>query len=116
MALDSHDVHVPNGLTAKGRKVAQAIVRLLKKKEATYTGGCRTFYTPQEWRDRGEDYGTGPDALLIVVYDGGEVGQFFDFDACAPDYSTMEDMRLELEKLDVYSECCTCWYSVVVAQ
>ena len=35
------------------------------------TGGCKTFYTPTEWRYRKEEFHNT--SLLVMVYDGSEV-------------------------------------------
>jgi hypothetical protein len=118
MSNNVEGIEIPKGLTREGRKAAHTIVKLLKERGMTNTGGCRTFYTPQEWRDRGERYGR--DALLVVVYDGGEVGPFFDLGACyrtgaASDYEPYEAMRQRLTSVGVWSECATHWYSAVYA-
>ena len=62
---------MPEGLSPKGEAAYDAIMACLKKHEATNTGGCRVFYSPQEWAERKETYGTK--AELIVVHDGGDL-------------------------------------------
>lgn len=73
------------------------------------TGGCRPFYTPAEWKNRGEDYGT--ESVLVLVHDGGDLARF-----CNSDYAdlrAMEDFRSFLKSKNLYLEGCTCWYSAI---
>lgn len=73
------------------------------------SGGCRAFYTPQEWRERGEQYGLN--SALVVVYDGGDHAMFFDYNhEC---YRAIDRMNEALAKVGYYFECCTCWYSAI---
>jgi len=105
---------IPQGLSEKGRHVAQVIASFIKKKEKerwgreASTGGCRTFYSPQEWAARGEPYGTG--SLLIVVYDGGDVKPYFNMDH---GWHRVEEMNDELRKVGVFAEPATCWYGSI---
>ena len=124
----STDLHIPTDLSQRVQSLATDIVALLERDGATYTGGCRTFYTPQEWQERGEKYGEGSD--LIVVYDGSDVAAHFSYDACydrydrsavkdlASDYDTYgrcERMAALLKRHGFYSEEGTRWFSVVRA-
>ena len=107
----SDDLNIPTGLTRKGRRAAQAILAMLGERKATHTGGCRTFYSPQEWADRGESYGHA--SLLIVVHDGGDVGRFFN--GAANDYEPCETMRERLQAVGCYPVACTTWYTAICA-
>lgn len=100
---------VPTGLTRKGRTAAKAILAFLKERKADNTGGCRAFYTPDEWAERGETYGT--ESLLVVVHDGGDHAPYFNLDYCA--YEAWEAMNAHLRKHGVYAEQCTCWYTAI---
>lgn len=106
------DLACPEGLSRLGRAAHARIIKVLEELQLTSTGGCRAFYSPAEWKDRGEEYGTGSE--LIVTYDGGDLRYFFSMDA---GYETgwrfTERMRQELEELGLYSEECTCWYSAI---
>lgn len=109
----------PAGLSALGEKAYEAIMAVLKEHKATYTGGCKTFYSPAEWKERGEEYGI--ESELIVVYDGGDVRPFFSMDACyeipsSNRYATYEKMQAALEKVGAYFEECTGWYAAVYPQ
>jgi len=100
---------MPDGLSDKGQEAWRTIVDLLQAKDATFTGGCRAFYSPKEWAERGEK--RGADSLLIVVYDGGEVGRFFSYSKGC--YSLIEEMSNALEKIDCWAESCTNCYTAI---
>ncbi len=109
-----HTLDVPDSLSSYGCAVYQTIMDVLKKHELGYTGGCKAFYSPEEWlEDRGEQYGKGSE--LIVVYDGGDLRQFFNSNECgAHGYWTMfEEMIHELAKVGMYFEECTGWYCAI---
>lgn len=107
----NHDLDMPEGLSAKGRLAYDAIVGLLRQKRMTYTGGCRAFRSPKEWEARGERYGCKSE--LVVVYDGGDLGQFFSLDQAEPGYGLYEEMRKALALAGVYAEECTGWYAAI---
>jgi len=73
------------------------------------TGGCQTFYTPEEWAERGEQYGLNSE--LIICHDGGEVSNLVSYDA--EDYQKIDEMISALNKRGYWVEQCTCWYSAV---
>jgi len=93
----------------KAQKAYEAFVAFLVKEGRTYTGGCTTFYTPEEWKERGEEYGT--DALFVVVHDGGDVAAVCNFDY--EQYALNEKASKALAKVGVYLQQCTGWYSAV---
>lgn len=105
-----NDFDIPEDVTGRGRKAAEAIIALLKKNGSEPNGGgCRAFYSPTEWKNRGERYGTS--SLLVIVHDGGDACPYFNID-----YGNMklwEEMQIELAKLGLYAEMCTGWYSAV---
>lgn len=72
-------------------------------------GGCRAFYSPKEWADRGEEYGLTSE--LIVVYDGGDLVPYFNLDEGA--FSLFEAMNEVLNEAGYWFEPCTGWYSAV---
>lgn len=103
------DLAIPNGLTAQGKKAAHAILNLLERQDSTYTGGCKAFYSPKEWRERGEAYGT--DSVLIVVHDGGDLAYRFNYDhGC---FGLVNEMAGALNEVGFYAEPCTSWYSAI---
>ena len=89
------------------KDVLYAALEVLGK--APYTGGCYTFYTTEEWRERKEEYGI--DSELIIVHDGGEFSTLCNYGYC--EYTLMEAFTKELKKKGYYIEQCTCWYSAV---
>ena len=107
---------MPRGLDAKGKEAYKAIIAFLKKRGMTYTGGCKVFYSPQEWRQRGEKYGLK--SKLIITYDGGDHARAFSMDHCyvtgaASDYEPNEAMQKALKAVGCYAEECTGWYAAV---
>lgn len=85
------DLAMPSDLSPEGQKAWRIVMERLVHHGLTFTGGCRTFYSPKEWRERRETYGI--ESELIVVYDGGEVGFLFEYDrdmACG--YRHIEDL------------------------
>lgn len=106
------NLQIPTGLSRKGRTAAMTILRVLQEKAIDgkiETGGCRLFYSPQEWKDRGEAYGT--EALLVVVYDGGDAYHHFSFNTEAVSY--LDGMAKALQTVGLMAEACTGWYSAV---
>lgn len=103
------DLAMPEGLTAKGKKAYKAIMGLLESLGYTYTGGCKAFYSPKEWKQRGEDYGL--QSVLIVVHDGGDLSAVFNDMYAAP--GVMEAAGKALKDAGFYSEPCTCWYTAI---
>lgn len=104
----SPEFKVPDNLAETGTSAYSAIMDVLNKYEAE-SGGCKTFYSPAEWANRGEDY--GKNSHLVVVYDGGDVGHFFNMNhEC---YNLYEEMQDALKKIGLYFEECTGWYAAV---
>jgi len=74
-----------------------------------YTGGCPPFYTPESWRERGEQYGEG--ATLIICHDGGALS-----DIVGPHHflhGLHASIERELNAAGFYLEWCDSWYSRV---
>lgn len=109
--MAKNDFDIPRGLSPKGRAAAEKILATVRETLGPNAtgGGCRAFYTPKEWRARGELYGT--DALLVVVHDGGDLAPFFNLDYGA--YKLFDKMWNALEPVGVWAEACTSWYTAV---
>jgi hypothetical protein len=107
--MKNTDILAPTNLSAAGTAAHAAIVKLLRKKRMTYTGGCRAFYSPAEWQARKEDH--GKESELIVVYDGGDLGCFFEFDKLRPDL--IDQMNQALGEIGMIAQPCTCWYAAI---
>ena len=107
--MDDKTLAIPKGLSPDGKKAARIILKVLKDSGLTYTGGCTTFYTPKQWRDRGEKYGRRSE--LLVVHDGGDVGQFFNYDYF--EYAMITRMTEALDADGLWAEPCTNWYTAI---
>jgi hypothetical protein len=96
---------VPEGLDEDGKKAAKAILAFMRRKQMLWTGGCRAFWTPEEWLRRKEEF--GHKSCLVVVHDGGYISEI------VKDGKLQEQLQMELRKLGLYLEPCTCWYSAI---
>ena len=105
------DLRCPRGLSANGRIARAVILQLLKDNGLNETGGCRAFYSPKEWTQRGEEYGKNSE--LIVVYDGGDVRELFEPEFC---YKLPDALYEALKSKRLWYEPCTCWYSAIYTQ
>ena len=56
---------VPTGLPQKGRVIAHAIRRIAKKNEWS-SGGQKVFWSPSEWKDKGERWCSN---ILNILHD-----------------------------------------------
>lgn len=114
-AVARDDLAAPPGLTRRGQQAYDIIRQFLHdfgrvagdpdESGLEYTGGCRTFYSPQEWQSRGE-YG-GERAVLIVVYDGGDVGYAFDYDH--EQYAIVDKLAAKLNEAGFMAEPINGW-------
>jgi hypothetical protein len=100
---------VPEGIKGPGYDAYLAIIKFLSDHDLTDTGGCKTFYTPEEWKARGEQYGLG--SLLVVVHDGGAVAEVCNLDY--ENYGLHDELQDALKQAGFYMEGCTSWYSAV---
>lgn len=109
MREERDDFELPEGKDEA--LIASVIVKTIEEwtKDKAYGGGCRAFYTAEEWRARGEKYGR--DAALIVCHDGGDAAPFFNLDYGS--YKAFDAMEKALEKVGYYAEGCTCWYTAI---
>jgi len=97
----------PEKLSAEGKRVYDVIMTVIRE-GIDDSGGCKAFYSPVDWKARGEDYGHTSE--LVVVYDGGDIGVYFDRFG----YTTLRDeMNAALEAAGYYYEPATCWYGCV---
>jgi len=101
-----NDLNTPK-LSPEGQRAHAAFVAFLVSKGMTYSGGGQTFFSPEEWAERGEDY--GKKSLFVIVHDGGDVAPVCNLDyEC---YSLNNEMVEEMSKHGVFIEQCTSWYS-----
>lgn len=95
--------------SSKAQKALKTLVKFLTDRGLTDTGGCKAFYTPAEWKARGEDYGHR--ALFIVVHDGGDLAMAFNLDY--EEYKLNDDLLAAMENVGCRVDACTGWYSAV---
>lgn len=94
-------------LTGEALRIA-SVVKLVMG-EGVSGGGCKAFYSPQEWIEKGEEYGAR--STLILVHDGGDLAPYCNYDyEC---YGLIEKMNKALGEFGYYIENCTSWYSAV---
>lgn len=103
------DWEIPTGLSKQGRIAAKIIRDFAEEYDLLGTGGCKIFYAPKEWAKKGWDYGNGSD--LVIVYEGAEIGDAFEYDR--EQYKLIEKLRKRLEEYGVFTECGTSWMSAV---
>jgi hypothetical protein len=103
------DLAKPSHLSPEGEKAYRAFLAFLKAKGRTHTGGGRTFYSPEEWAERGEEYGTK--SVLVIVHDGGDVAPVCNLDY--EQYKLNDQMVEAMAEAGFFVEGCTCWYSAV---
>tara|TARA_Y100000296_G_scaffold84354_1_gene117467 strand:- start:54 stop:410 length:357 start_codon:yes stop_codon:yes gene_type:complete len=107
----SPDLALPANASPAAARARDAIVDRLVRDGNADTGGCHTFYTPEEWAARGEEYGL--DSVLIVVHDGGGAAPYFNLDYEA--YNKFDRMGTALGRAGFWPEACTCWYTAIYA-
>ena len=90
------------------RLIHKTIISIMGE-DAEYSGGCKGFYTEEEWAARGESY--GDKAPIVVVHDGGGAAPFFNYDY--EDYKKVERMTKALGKIGYYASPCTNWYTAI---
>lgn len=92
------------------KAIAKAIMKCVKSDtKKPDSGGCRAFYSPAEWAERGEKY--GKESFLVVVHDGGDLAPYFSLDY--QQYEQYNKMEETLKEIGFYQEQCTSWYSAI---
>ena len=64
------------------------------------TGGCKAFYSPQEWRDKG--WIVNDKVLCVVCHDGGDLAPLFNLDY--QDYKAYDKMDRIFRARGIYAE------------
>ncbi len=100
---------IPADLCEDGQQAANAIREFLAEHGLTHHGGGGKFYSPDQWADRGELYGTT--SLLVVTHDGGDHACAFNLDY--EQYELHQLLQDKLKTHGMFVEGCTCWYSAV---
>ena len=91
------------------KKLEQLILDTARAALGNVDTKWRNFYSPREWRARGELYGLQGE--LIVVHDGGDLAPFFNPDY--EDWDAQSDMNAALKEAGYYAEPCTTWYTAI---
>jgi hypothetical protein len=99
---------IPKGLSRKGRNAAYAILRVMKAHGLCNTGGCRAFYTPKEWEEKGN---SPTKSHLVVVFDGGDLYEIMSYNSDCPSWKDEVDQALGA--LGVYAEAFNSWSCAV---
>lgn len=102
MSFDKDNWAVPTGLSRNARKLALAIVKLAK--ERNWYAGQKVFWSPKEWKEKGERYGEG--AAFIVIHEGGDHAPYFSMDHAyeTGSYKQYEEQLKLLSEHDFWSE------------
>jgi hypothetical protein len=100
---------VPTNISERGQEAHSVIMKFLTDNDMTDTGGCRAFYSPAEWKARGEQYGL--ESLIVVVHDGGCLAPICNMDY--GHYGLHDAMQAKLHAAGFFLEGCTSWYSAV---
>lgn len=107
--MSDTDWPIPSGLCPAGRKAAETLSDFFVEMHIADHGGGGRFYSPAQWRDRGEQYGLG--SVLIVTHDGGAHADAFWTDN---GYFNLNEALIErLNSRGFWYEGCTSWYSAV---
>lgn len=111
MSYDKDNWAIPTGLTRKTRKLAHAIAKLAKQRN--WYAGQKVFWSPQEWRNKGECYGR--DSGLIILHEGGDHAPFFSLDHSydSGSYEQYEEQIKFLEAHGFWSEGLYTWSSAI---
>jgi hypothetical protein len=100
---------VPPDISERGQEAYNVIMQFLTDNDMTDTGGCKAFYSPAEWLERGEQYGLK--SLLVVVHDGGCLAPICNMDY--GNYVLHDSLQAKLHAAGFFLEGCTSWYSAV---
>ena len=66
-------------LTGPAKAFADALnaaLMALKGGRAPWGGGCPAYRTREQWIAKGEEYGTEPNVVLILLHDGGDLSRY----------------------------------------
>ena len=111
MSYDKDNWAVPTGLSRKARKLALALAKLAK--ERNWNAGQKVFWSPKEWRDKGEPYGRN--SALVILHEGGDHAPFFSLDHSYYDgsYNQYEEQVRFLSEYGFWLEGLYTWSSAI---
>ena len=98
---------VPTGLTRESRAIAYAIRKVAEQNQWN-SGGQKVFWSPAEWREKGERWNSD---ILNLLFEGGDHAPSFslDYSYNRNGYSDYELMLELLKEHGVYSEQYFSW-------
>jgi hypothetical protein len=100
----------PKNLSPDGAAAYATVRAYLRATHSTYCGGCKAFYSPEEWKAR-EPHTDVKGVILVVMHDGGELSNVFNLDkGCVHLY---DRMRSALNEAGFMAESMTAWYSYI---
>ena len=104
------DWDIPTGLSVKATKGAEIIRAFASEHDLMFTGGCRIFVNPTEWKQQ-----YGGNSLLIVVHEGTASDVCLSLDGAYDrgSYDLFEALSKKLRGVGVYLEQCTRCYSAL---
>lgn len=103
------DFDVPDNATEEQKTLCKLITSWCVDRKLVSTGGCKVFYTAEDWLNRGQVYGR--EATLIIAHDGGDMARVCNIDYEA--YDLVDKFAKFLETHGYYMEQCTSWYSAI---
>ena len=108
--IKTDDFEIGKNIKGRGLTAARAVVKFLKAEQVALDGGgCRAFFSADEWAKRGERFGTK--SVLVLVHDGGVLSTYCDLDSGA--HHAQERFTAWLAEEGLYVEACTGWYSAI---
>lgn len=100
---------IPNGFSKDAQAAIKVIISVVGKSHFDERVLEWSFKTPEEWKGRGEKYGT--ESVLVVMHDGPPLNTYFNLDYCADAH--IEKLWKALGKIGMRAEQCTSWYSAI---
>lgn len=97
------ELDIPEALSSDMRCIIRGLRYWLLNRGDAFTGGCKAFWTPDEWRDNG--YGVNSKVECVIVHDGGSLAKYFNMDYM--DYKAFDDMHRFLNLRGYWAEAQT---------
>lgn len=91
---------MPERLSAEGQRAWKVITDFLQRRKLTHSGGHdKVFYSPEEWKRRGEEEVGGE---LYIIHDGGEHARAISWEA--EDEKSREALQTQLRSAGMFME------------
>jgi hypothetical protein len=102
---------IPESATFSQRKAMEYIRAFFSKRQRLYTGGCRSFYTPEQWNAKESADLNVRTAVAVICGDGGEVS--YAINSMKGDVAFYRAFNAHLEAAGLYTESLTCWATAI---